>query len=133
MKLKSSEMKIFPALLSFIALISLASCYEQQRDCKTFHEGKFVFEQEIDGKTMRTEFERRGNLEVENFEGKIDSATVRWVSDCEYVLTKISPKNMQERKAISIKILSTTDKTYTFEYGMVGSAERRKGIVTKLD
>ena len=123
----------FPLLSIALLTLLLAGCYEQERDCKKFHEGTFRFEQEIDGKMMSTVFERRGNLEVETFEGKVDSASVRWVSDCEYVLTKLSPRNMQEKKAISIKILSTTNKTYNFEYGVVGSPERRKGTITKLD
>ena len=133
----TSEPKLIKMKIKLITpiagLMALTGCYEQQRDCKAFHEGKFKFEQEIDGKLMTTTFERRGNLEIETFEGRTDSASVRWVSDCEYVLTKLRPKNMQEKKAISIKILSTTDKTYNFEYGLVGSPERRKGTVTKLD
>ncbi len=126
-------MKKHLVMLLALSAFALGGCYEQERNCKDFHEGKFRFEQEIDGKKLSTTFERRGNLEIETFEGKTDSATVRWVSDCEYVLQKLNPRNMQEKKAISIKILSTTDKSYTFEYGLVGNAERRKGTVTKLD
>jgi hypothetical protein len=31
-----------------------------------------------------------------------------------------------------MKILSTSGNTYTFEFGMVGAAQKQKGIVTKL-
>ncbi len=119
-------------LLLMIAPIVL-SCYENERNCTDFKTGKFRFESEIDGKKMVTEFERFDDIEIETFQGKTDTATVRWVSDCEYVLQKKSPKNMQERKAIGMKILSTTENSYTFEYGVVGSDQKQRGTATKIN
>ena len=40
---------------------------------------------------------------------------------------------MAEKKAINIKILTTSEKTYTFEYSFVGENKKQKGLVTKLD
>jgi len=115
------------------ALILLASCYQQHRDCTEFRTGKFRFEDEINGVKKVSEFERTEELQVETFEGKVDSSTVRWLNDCEFVLQKINPKNMEEQKAVHMKILSTTEKTYTFEYSFVGSNDKRKGTVTKIN
>ena len=120
-------------LFPLFAATVLTSCYQQERNCKDFKTGKFRFETEIDGKKQTTLFERAGNLEIETFNGKTDTASVRWVNDCEYVLQKLNPKNMAEKKAIAIRILSTSGKTYTFEYGVVGSDVRQTGTVTKLD
>lgn len=118
-----------------LLIISLAffSCYERQRDCKTFRTGKFRFGHEVNGVKKFTVFERNDSLEIETFEGKIDTAIIRWVNDCEYVLQKKNPKNMQEKKAIAMKILTTSGNSYTFEFGVVGSDAKQTGTVTKLN
>jgi hypothetical protein len=103
-----------------------------ERNCKDFKTGKFSFEYEVDGKKKITLFERNDSIEIETFEGKTDTASIRWVNDCEYILRKLHPKNMAEEKAIGIKILTTSGNTYTFEFGMVGNDQKQKGTVTKL-
>ena len=118
--------------LLLLALL-LVSCYDQERKCTDFKTGKFEFSQEIDGKKQTSIFTRTENLQIETFNGKTDTATVRWVNDCEFVLEKLHPKTMQEKKAISMKILYTKDNSYTFEYSFVGDAKKQRGIVTKLD
>ncbi len=110
----------------------LISCYEQECDCKLYKTGKFEFVQEIDGVKKTTVFIRTENLQIENYEGKIDTASIRWVNDCEFILKKLHPKNMQEQKAISMRILSTTKKNYTFEYYFVGSEKKEKGTANKI-
>ena len=118
--------------LLLLALL-LVSCYEQERKCTDFKIGKFEFSQEIDGKKQTSIFTRTENLQIETFNGKTDTATVRWVNDCEFVLEKLHPKTMQEKKAISMKILYTKDNSYTFEYSFVGDAKKQRGIVTKIE
>jgi hypothetical protein len=114
-------------------LLLLASCYNQKRNCKDFKTGKFTFTQVIDKVKKTSTFERTENIQIENYEGKTDTATVRWVNDCECVLQKLHPKNMQEKKSISMRIVTTNKKTYTFEYSYVGEAKKEKGTVTKID
>jgi len=120
-------------ILLLLPLLLLMSCYDAERNCKDFKNGKFKFEYEVDGVKKTTFFERKDNIEIETFEGKTDTSTVRWVSDCEYVLQKKHPKNMAEEKAISMKILTTSKDSYTFEFGMVGSEEKQRGKVIKID
>ncbi|ELV7526094.1 DNA topoisomerase IV [Flavobacterium psychrophilum] len=114
-------------------LLLLASCYNQERNCKDFKTGKFTFTQVIDKVKKTSTFERTQNLQIETFEGKTDTATVRWVNDCECILQKLHPKNMQEKKSISMRIMTTKKKTYTFEYSYVGEAKKEIGTVTKTD
>ncbi len=114
-------------------LMLLVSCYEQERKCADFKTGKFRFESDINGQKKVTVFERNDSIEIETFEGKTDTATVRWVSDCEYILQKKNPKNMQEKKAIAMKILTTSKNSYTFEFGVVGSDVKQTGTVTKTN
>lgn len=113
--------------------ILLASCYPQERNCQDFKTGKFRFEHEVDGVKKVTEFVRNDSIEIETYDGRVDTATVRWINDCEYILQKKRPRNRAERKAVSIKILTTTKNSYTFEFGLVGSDAKQKGTVTKLD
>ena len=118
--------------LLFLAL-TLISCYQQEQNCSDFKTGKFEFVQEINGKKETSTFVRTSTLQIETFNGKTDTATVRWVNDCELVLQKLHPKSMEEKKAISMKIVATKEKNYTFEYSFVGEAKKQIGTVTKID
>lgn len=120
-------------LLLILPVLCLISCYNKERNCNDFKTGKFKFEYEIDGEKKVTYFERTDSLEIETFEGKTDTARVRWVNDCEYILQKMKPKNMQEEKAIHMKILTTQKDSYTFEFSVVGNTNKQKGTVTKLN
>jgi major membrane immunogen (membrane-anchored lipoprotein) len=111
----------------------LTGCYQQERNCKDFKTGKFRAEFEVDGKKHISEFERTENLEIETVNGKIDSTSIRWVNDCEYIGTKVNPKNMQEQKAVQIKILTTNENSYTFEFSIVGDTNKQKGTITKIN
>jgi hypothetical protein len=120
-------------VLLLLPVLLLLSCYNAERNCKDFKNGKFKFEYEVDGVKKTTVFERKDGIEIETFEGTTDTATIRWVSDCEYILQKKHPKNMAEEKAINMKILTTSGDSYTFEFGMVGSEEKQRGTVYKID
>ena len=120
-------------ILSILLLLSLTSCYNIERNCKDFKTGKFKFEYEVNGKKQTTFFERKDSIEVETFNGKIDSSSIRWVNDCEYVLTKINPKTIQEKKSISMRILTTSKNSYTFEFAIVGSNQKQVGTVIRIE
>jgi hypothetical protein len=119
--------------IALLIIILLASCNNHERNCKDFRTGKFEFTQNIDGKKHTSTFLRTDNLQIETYNGKTDTASVRWVNDCEFILQKLHPKNMTEEKAISMKILFTEKNRYTFEYAFVGSNKKQRGTVTKLE
>jgi hypothetical protein len=119
-------------ILPLLTLLFL-SCYQQERNCADFKTGTFQFEQEINGIKEISLFERTDSLQIESFRGRIDSSSVRWINDCEFVLQKINPKGMKEKKSIHMKILTTSEKTYTFEYCFVGETAKQKGIITKVN
>lgn len=120
-------------IIVLLPLLLLMSCYTVEHDCKDFKTGKFKFEYQVNGVTKTTFFERRDSIEIETFEGKTDTATIRWVNDCEYILQKKHPKNRAEQKAIGMKILTTSKNSYTFEFGMVGVDAKQRGTVQKID
>ncbi|MFV8393665.1 DNA topoisomerase IV [Flavobacterium sp. LB2P6] len=119
-------------IIFLLPILLLISCYDAERNCKDFKTGKFKFEYEVDGVKKTALFERNDSIEIETFEGKTDTASIRWVNDCEYILLKLHPINMAEEKAIGMKILTTTKNSYTFEFGMVGVDEKQRGTVTKI-
>jgi hypothetical protein len=123
-------MKIAYTLLLFLLLIS---CYQQERDCKAFKTGDFTSETEIEGKKFTSSFARNDSMQIETYEGKIDTFKVRWINDCEYIIQNIHPKNREEKKPVQMKILTTSSKSYTFEYSFVGDSKKQRGTVTKVN
>lgn len=111
----------------------LVGCYNQERNCADFKTGKFLFEQEINGEKHVSTFERTKEFQIETYQGKTDTASVRWLNDCEFVLQKTNPKNMAEEKGIHMKILTTQKDGYIFEYSMVGDTNKQKGSIKKID
>lgn len=85
-------------LILFSALV-LVSCYNQERNCTDFKTGKFISETEIEGKKYTSTFERNDSIQIETYEGKIDTFKVRWTNDCEYVIQNINPKNREEKSS----------------------------------
>jgi len=116
-----------------LIVLCITSCSQKERKCTDFRTGTFEFVQEINGKKFTSTFTRTETLQIEKFNGKTDTASVRWVNDCEFVLQKLHPKTMNERKAISMTILSTEGNTYTFDYSFVGDAKKQRGTVTKIN
>ncbi|MGY3794459.1 DNA topoisomerase IV [uncultured Aquimarina sp.] len=118
----------------FLASLLFLGCYQQERDCQNFHTGTFEFETYLNGELAKTTFVRNDSIEIDYFLGKSDTATIRWINDCEYIVKKLHPKNMAEEKAIHMKILTTDGDTYTFEYGLVGvKKNKQRGTAKKVN
>lgn len=98
-------------LLTFLAVVGLSSCYQPERNCKDFKTGSFLFNYEVADTVKTGKFIRGADFSVDYYEGKIDSASIRWFNDCEFILQDIKSKT-----AIHYKIISTTDSSYTFQY-----------------
>ena len=120
-------------IIILLPILLLVSCYNAEHNCKDFKTGKFKFEYKVDGVNKTTVFERKDSIEIETFEGKTDTSSIRWVNDCEYILQKIHPKNRAEKNAINMKILTTSKNSYTFEFGIVGSDQKQRGTVEKME
>ncbi len=121
---------------SFYILFSVllcVSCYQPERNCTQFKEGEFSFTSTVNGEELTTTFIRKNDIEIDYFQGKSDTSSVRWINDCEYIVKKLNPKNMAEEKSVHMKILSTTDDTYTFEYNIVGNKKKSRGTATKIN
>tara|TARA_B000000441_G_C21575230_1_gene251033 strand:+ start:182 stop:574 length:393 start_codon:yes stop_codon:yes gene_type:complete len=120
-------------LLLILLLICYTNCEKIERNCKDFHSGIFYTETLVNGITYKSTFSRdSSNIQIEEFEGKIDSNYVRWVNDCEMILSPINPKKISEKKNIFIKILTTTDSSYTYEYSYLGQSKKLKAKAVRI-
>ena len=109
------------------------SCYNVERDCIEFRTGFFEFSTSINDSIVKSTFIRTDNYEIEQFKGVKDSSTIRWVNECEFILTKINPKTNQEKRPIRIKILRTYGNSYDFEYSQVNNPQKiNRGTVNKI-
>ena len=118
-----------------IIILSLLfiSCYNVDRDCVEFRTGSFEFSTSINDSIVKSTFIRTDNYEIEEFKGVKDSSSIRWVNECEFILTKINPKTNQERRPIRIKILRTYGNSYDFEYSQVNNPQKiNRGTVNKI-
>ena len=130
----TKKINLLPLLLILLLLLNCNKSRSYERKCTDFHLGDFYAESsDDDGNTYRTTFSRNGsNIQIEEYDGKIDSSYIRWVNDCEMILSPVNPKKMSEKKNIFIKILTTNDSSYTFEYSFLGQSDKFKGKAIKI-
>ena len=116
----------------FLVFILFTACYTTERNCKPFQTGSFSFYTIVDGDTLSSRFVRNDSIEIDYFLATTDTANIRWVSDCECIVTKRNPLTFQEAKAVQMKILSTFEDGYIFEYNLVGDRSNvQRGRVTR--
>ena len=120
-------------IVLFALLFCITSCYQNKRNCSDFKTGTFTSEVTINEVVYTSNFSRTEKLQIETYNGKIDSSEVRWINDCEVIFKTINPKSRIEKKDIHLKILSTTDSSYTYEYSYVGETKKQKGIAKKIN
>lgn len=120
-------------LLCFLLIFTFFSCYETSRNCKDYKTGTFYSEVSIDNNLYKSTFTRTKDIQVEVYNNKTDSSKLRWINDCEVIFKTINPKNRAEKKDIHLKILTTTDSSYTFEYSYVGETKKQSGVAYRAD
>ncbi len=118
-------------LLVLVCCFLCTSCYTIDRNCTDFKTGTFEFTYSVDGIEKTGKFIRTETLNIDYFDNKIDSASVRWINDCEFIQKTLNPTSMAEKKAIHFKILSTTEDTYTFEYQLAVKQPYKKPRIEK--
>jgi len=123
---------------SLLALILLTGCYNIERECSDFKTGTFEFTYTLDGIEQTSRFKRTEDFNIDYHGEKADSSSIRWINDCEFILKKLHPQSNSEKDAIHMKILSTTDDSYTFEYKLAVKRPNKplnveKGVAIKID
>ena len=111
-------------VLLLFSILILEGCYQPERNCKDYKTGTFQFSYKIGDSVKIGKFIRDEKYSIDYYDDKIDSATVRWTNDCEFVLQDINSK-----AALQYKIISTTDSSYTFQYNSAVKDPNKKLIV----
>ena len=115
-------------------LVLFFSCVLPEKNCSQFKVGEFNFKSKTESGIYSSRSVRNDSIEIEFFGSSIDTSKITWVSECEYILRKLRPKTLSEEKAISVKIINTSEKGYLFEYSFVGDKENRaRGNAFKVD
>ena len=128
--LKLLQINLFLAFFVFL----LFSCAMPEKNCSLFKVGEFNFESKTENGVYNSRTVRNDSIEIEFFGSSIDTSRITWISECEYILRKLRPKTISEKKAVSVKIISTSENTYLFEYSFVGDKENRaRGNAYKVD
>ena len=127
--LKLLQINFFLVFFSFFL-----SCVIPEKNCSQFKVGEFNFESKTESGIYSSRSVRNDSIEIEFFGSSIDTSKITWVSECEYILRKLRPKTLSEEKAISVKIINTSEKGYLFEYSFVGDKDNRaRGSAFKVD
>ena len=126
--------KISSLSILLFTILFFHSCNQIERNCNLFKTGEFFSEINYDGVLFSSTFSRDDkNMQIEKFQDKIDSSKVRWINDCEMVLSPINPKKLSGKKNILIKILTTTDTSYSYEYSFIGENKKLKAVAIKIN
>jgi hypothetical protein len=118
---------------NLLIFIIITGCYSVERNCIDYKTGLFTSTITIQDVDYVSTFKRTNDLQIETFGGETDSSSVRWINDCEVIFKTINPKRMVDKKDIHLKILTTTDSSYIFEYSYVGEANKQKGIAQRIN
>ena len=116
-----------------ILALVFTSCYNVERNCIDFKTGVFEFSTEVNDSLVTSTFTRTNEFEIEFFNGIEDSSAIKWVNDCEFLLTKLNPRTNQERRPVRIKILRTYGDKYDFEFSQVNNPQKiSRGTVRRI-
>tara|TARA_B100001559_G_scaffold299101_1_gene284143 strand:+ start:131 stop:502 length:372 start_codon:yes stop_codon:yes gene_type:complete len=116
-----------------IVAFLFTSCYNVERNCIDFKTGVFEFSTEVNDSLVTSTFTRTDEFEIELFNNIKDSSTIKWVNNCEFLLTKLNPRTNQERRPVRIKILRTYGDKYDFEFSQVNNPQKvTRGTVKRI-
>ena len=116
-----------------ILVLLFTSCYNVERNCIDFKTGVFEFSTEVNDSLVTSTFTRTDEFEIELFNNIKDSSTIKWVNNCEFLLTKLNPRTNQERRPVRIKILRTYGDKYDFEFSQVNNPQKvTRGTVKRI-
>lgn len=120
-------------IFSACILLLASSCYTVERNCNDFKTGTFEFTYEINGETKTGKSVRTDTLNVDYYDNVIDTFTIRWVTECEFIGRKLHPIDYADSKPIQMKIISTTEDSYLLEYSLLEDpSTKKRGTVKKI-
>lgn len=116
----------------FILLFFLVSSCNNSKslDVTTLRTGKFV--SYLDDSDEVSTAIRNDSIQIETYNKKRDTFAIKWISNFEYVLTKVNPKKGLDSVPFHVKITGIKGNEYTFKAYYKGSNFKQKGKSVKL-
>lgn len=111
-------------------LILMVSCKNDAPDQNRFKSG--TFEIPASKGYEKTIVTRIDSLQIENYDGKIDTLSIQWKNNFNYTLRMLHPTSAIDEEPINIKITSIKENTYEFEATIGHSNFIQKGEIIKL-
>lgn len=120
------------AILVFFLGLGLVSCLNNESlTVDQLKQGSFktvLDEQEVESIAHRMD-----SIQIEEYEGKLDTFYIHWEDDFQYVLRHKHPKNALDSTAFYVQITALGKDYYTFRAYYYGSNFEQTGKAYKLD
>ena len=115
----------------FSCIILFSSCKtEEKLDVKSFRIG--TFEIPATKEYSKTLIKRIDNLQIETYEGKVDTLLIHWKNDFNYTLNMLNMMNGMEEDPIHVQITRLNSDSYEFTAVIGHSNFKQNGKVFKI-
>jgi hypothetical protein len=115
----------------FVLLLLFVACNNANQNPERFKTGTFEIPE---GKGYsQTLITRTDSLQIENYEGKIDTLSIVWKNNFNYTLKIINPKTAIDEDPIHVKITNVKKNSYDFEAVIGHSNFVQKGTIYKIN
>jgi len=110
----------------------LASCNEAPKNAPNhFKIGKF--KTILEDSNITSTAIRNDTIQIETYDNKKDTFSIRWINNFEYVLLKKNPKSKLDSTPFYVKITAVKKESYNFRAHYKGSNFKQKGKAIKID
>lgn len=117
-------------IVFLLLLASFISCNNEPLDADRFKLGTFEIPA---GKGYeKTIIIRQDSIQIETYEARIDTLSIKWKNNFNYTLKMIHPKTAIDEDPIHIKITNLKDDSYDFEAVIGHSNFVQKGTLFKI-
>ncbi len=116
--------------LSLLLMLFIFSCDTERINILELREG--TFETTLPDKNVKSIAFRDKNIQIETYNNKKDTFTIKWLSNFEYELLKINPKSSLDSVPFIVKITKLSHNGYSFKAHYKGSKYIQKGEAIKL-
>ena len=118
--------------VTYLIILLFVSCNEAPKTApNSFKTGKYKTVLE-DSKITSTAV-RNDTIQIETYNNKKDTFSIRWINNFEYVLLKKNPKSKLDSTPFHVKITAVRKNSYNFNAYFKGSNFKQKGKAIKLD
>jgi len=118
--------------VAFFIVLLFASCNEAPKTAPNhFKTGKY--KTILEDSDITSTAVRNDSIQIETYDNKKDTFSIRWINNFEYVLLKKNPKSKLDSTPFHVKITAVKRNSYNFKAFYKGSNFKQKGEAIKLD